>query len=299
MKKNLPFKYLSYLLITSGLGYYACKELSRPSRRKILKNQVVVITGASAGIGKALAYELAKEGCKLVLAARSTEKLEKISEELQSKYKSEILIVPTDVSNQSEAVNLIENSLDTFGYIDILINNAGIATYEFFYNENIENMKKVMDVNYWGMVNCTYSVLPSMISRNKGKIVNISSFAGKRGLPSYSNYAASKFAMNGFSESLRLEVKKYGINVIVVCPTSTKTDIVSTSLSNSALKINPDNFFGMSAERVARETVNAIVDNKREHIIGAGEKVILEINKVVPGFMDMAIKFFSKFIMKD
>lgn len=298
-KDNSNLKLIAFLLPVVYAGYLAYKELSRPAKRKKLKDQVVVITGASSGIGKEYARVFAKEGAKLVLAARSTEKLVNLAQELKEKYNSETLVVTTDVSKEKDAKELIEESLEHFNHIDILINNAGVSTYEYFYKENIENLKKVMDVNYWGMVYCTHAVLPSMISRNKGKIVNISSFAGKRGMPVMANYSASKHAMQGFSEGLRVEVKKFGIDVLVICPTTTKTNIVANSMDNSAFKLNPENYFGMSVERVANESIKAILDNKREHILGLGEQFAFNIQKLSPGIIDIVLRNTFGFVFKD
>jgi short-subunit dehydrogenase len=299
-KINDPnLKALTFLLPVAYAGYLVYKELSRPAKRKNLKDQVIVITGASSGIGKAYAEAFAREGSKLVLAARSTDKLEKLAVELQEKYNTETIVVTTDVTKEDDARNLIEVALEHFDNIDILINNAGVSTYEFFYKENIENLKKVMDVNYWGMIYCTHAVLPSMIKRKKGKIVNISSFAGKRGMPAMANYSASKHAMQGFSEGLRVEVKKHGIDVLVICPTSTKTDIVSNSMDNSAFKLNPENYFGMSVERVANETIKAILDNKREHIVGLGEQFSFVIQRLAPGIVDTFLKNTIGLVMKE
>src|SRR5690606_543225 len=126
------------------------KVYSRPAKRKALKGKTAVITGASKGIGKAIAIELAKEGCNLVLAARGREKLDELARELETTFNIEALSVPTDVSSESEAVNLVEKALEKFGHIDILINNAGTSTYEFFHKETLEHLKKIMDINYWG-----------------------------------------------------------------------------------------------------------------------------------------------------
>ena len=156
-----------------------------------------------------------------------------------------------------------------------------------------------MDINYWGMVYCTHAVLPSMISRGSGKIINISSVAGKIGTPAMANYAATKHAMNGFSDALRAEVAKYGIQVNVICPTSTKTSIVMNSANNSAVKFDPKNYPGMTPERVSKETMNAILDNKPEHVIGFLENIGIAINKISPATVNNTLKHTIRFIFKD
>lgn len=292
-------KTLGLLSAVAYGGYQAYKILSRDAKKQDLKDKVIIITGASSGIGKAYAIDLAKYGAKLVLAARRTEKLEELATELKEKYNTETMVITTDVSKKEEAVNLIEKALEKFGVIDILINNAGISTFSFFHNDDIENLRRVMEVNYWGMIYCTHAVLPSMIKNKGGKIVNISSTSSKIAIPGMANYSASKHAMNGFSDALRLEVAKHGIKVITICPTSTKTDIVSTSINSNSVKFNPENYFGMSVERVSKETINAIVDNQPELIIGAGEKLSVALNKTAPSLVGLVLKNASGYLFKE
>ncbi len=292
-------KMIAGIATAACVAYKAYKVFSRPAKLKKLKDQVVVITGASEGIGKAYADDFAKAGAKLVLAARRKEKLEETAKELKEKYNIETLAVVTDVSKEHDCINLIEQALEHFGHVDILINNAGTATYEFFHKENVDNLKRIMDINYWGMVYCTHAVLPSMISRGSGKIINISSVAGKIGTPAMANYAATKHAMNGFSDALRAEVAKYGIQVNVICPTSTKTSIVMNSANNSAVKFDPKNYPGMTPERVSKETMNAILDNKPEHVIGFLENIGIAINKISPATVNNTLKHTIRFIFKD
>jgi short-subunit dehydrogenase len=278
-------------------GLKIAQKAARKSRRKSLKDQVIVITGASTGIGKAYAIAFAREGAKIVLAARTTEKIEELAEEIKVKYNVETLAVTTDVSKEEDARELIEKTLDKFGHVDILINNAGIATYGYFHNNNMEDLKRIMDVNFWGAVYCTHAVIPAMIKRGKGKIVNISSFVGKSAVPVMAGYSASKYAMGGFSESLRVEVKKYGIDVTVVYPTSTRTDIVNNALNNTNIKFGAN--VGMTSERVARETINAILDNKRDHVIGMGENIALSINNRFPSLVDRVMTFVPHFMIRE
>lgn len=281
----------------AGYGTYKLlKTISRPSKKEKLKGSSVIITGASAGIGKAYAFAFAEQGCDLILAARSKEKIDSLAEEIRQKYNVKVLSVPTDVSDEEQAKNLINIALEQFDHIDILINNAGIGSYGYIHETSISDMKKIMDVNFWGMVHCTHSILPSMIRRRKGRIVNVSSVVGKIALPTMGAYSATKFAMKGFSDSLRVEMKKYGIGVTVICPTSTKTDFVGNAFDGNKLK---DDIFGMSSERVAKETINAILDNKREHILGIGENIGVTINSNFPNLIDNVLTLAPKFILKE
>ncbi|HEY9841658.1 MAG TPA: SDR family oxidoreductase, partial [Candidatus Obscuribacterales bacterium] len=265
LKRGLIFAGAGMAMARIGLGFWRLKQ--RPARKQAMRGQNVIITGASSGIGKALAQELAKAGCNLVLAARRTELLQALAAELEKDYGIETLVVPTDVSEEVQARTLIDKALARFGQIDVLINNAGVATYSYFYKDDLAGMRRVMEVNYWGAVYCTRAVLPDMMGHRSGMIVNVSSVGGKMGQPGIGNYCATKHALNGLSESLRIELAKYGIHVLLVCPTSTRTDIVMSASNNSAFALDKQNYFGMSAERVARETLTSMLDRKREHVL--------------------------------
>jgi len=295
IKKKLYLISSSILALSILLKIY--KLLKKEAERSKLKDSVVVITGASEGIGKELAIEFAKQGSKIVLASRSIEKLQKVENELKEKYiNCQVISIPTDVSKNEDCINVIEKTLEKFNKIDILINNAGIATYDYFYNTSNEEIKKIMDVNYWGTIYCTKAVLPYMMKNRKGKIVNISSFVGKRTIPGMVAYSSSKFAVQSLGEGLRVELKKYGISVTTVCPTATKTQLINNALSK---KIKFDINKGMSANRVAKETIDAMLENKREHIIGIPEKIFLFSNNFIPSFYDFILSFLPKFMLKE
>ena len=166
-----------------------------------MKNKVIVITGASSGIGKALAFALAKNENKLVIAARNTKKLHAICDEIKEK-KINVLSVVTDISNEEDCKNLIEQCIKEFGRIDVLINNAGISMRALFNETNLDVIRSVMNTNFWGTVFCTKYALTHLLE-SKGSLVGVSSIAGHIGLPERSAYSASKFAMHGFLESVR------------------------------------------------------------------------------------------------
>lgn len=296
MKKNKLLVFTS-IISTLLIANKIYKLLKRESEKNKLKDSVVVITGASEGIGKEIAIEFAKQGSKIVLASRSMEKLEKVENELKENYiNCQVISVPTDVSKNEDCINLIETTLEKFNKIDILINNAGIVTYEYFYNTDNEEIKRIMDVNYWGIIYCTKAVLPYMMKNKKGKIVNVSSFVGKRAIPGMLAYSSSKFAIQAIGEGLRSELRKYGIGVTTVCPTSTKTELINNAISKR-VKFSAN--IGMSANRVAKETINAMLENKREHIVGIPEKIFLFSNNFIPSFYDFILAFVPKFMLKD
>lgn len=297
IKRNLILAGTGLAALNLGKKIWTIRD--RPARLQSLRGQVVVITGASSGIGKALAEVLAEAGCRLVLAARRIELLESLANDLERRFKVETLVVRTDVSEEAQAQILIERALEQFGHVDVLINNAGIADYCYFQKESISSMRRVMEVNYWGTVACTQAAIQPMIQRHSGMIVNISSVAGKIGQAGIANYSATKHAVNGLSEALRVELAHHGIHVLLICPTSTKTDIVATSSNSSGAAFNPESYFGMSAERVARETLTAMLDHKREHVLGAGEKLGLALHATAPGVVDAVMKKVVPFIFKE
>jgi len=225
-----------------------------------MKEKVVVITGASSGIGEALAKRFALAGAKVVIAARNIGKLNKLAEEL-SKDAAEVLSVKTDVSSESECRNLINETVIKFGGIDILINNAGISMRALFENTDLNVIRKLMDVNFWGTVYCTKFALPHLL-KSKGSVVGVSSIAGYKGLPGRAGYSASKFAMQGFLEVLRIENMKKDLHVLIACPGFTASNIRNTALASDGSQQGEsprDEDKMMSADEVALHIIKAIL----------------------------------------
>jgi short-subunit dehydrogenase len=187
------------------------------------QDQVVLITGASSGIGRRLAIDLATKGAAVIGCGRSAERLQRTEEELR-RANPACAMVACDVGDRSRVGEMVAKVIADFGRIDILINNAGLGMRRPFVETSLETIEAIMRTNYLGMVYSTHAVLPSMIARTKGHIVNISSVAGKMGTLNTAAYCASKFAMNGFSESLYHELKPVGIHVSVICPGPVRTD---------------------------------------------------------------------------
>jgi short-subunit dehydrogenase len=191
-----------------------------------MQNKVVIITGASSGIGKALAEVYASKGWKLVLAARRLERLK----EFEAKFTDvEILSVKTDVTVESDCKNLIDMAIQKYGRIDVLINNAGISMRAGTIEVDMEVLRKVMDVNFWGTVYCTKFALPYLLA-SKGSLVGVMSVGGYVGLPARSGYSASKFAMRGFLDSVRVEHRRSGLHVLVAAPGFTASDLRKSAL---------------------------------------------------------------------
>jgi short-subunit dehydrogenase len=231
-----------------------------------MQNKVVVITGASSGIGKALAEKYASEGWNLALAARRIERLQELEKQFPQ---IEILTVKTDVTIESDCKNLIEKTIEKFGRIDILINNAGISMRAVLENLDLEVIRKVMDVNFWGTVYCTKYALPYLL-KSKGSLVGVISVGGYVGLPGRSGYSASKFAMRGFLDSVRIENRRSGLHVLIAAPGFTTSEIRKHALvaDGSQQGETPRNENKMmSAEECARHIYRAVKRRQRKVIL--------------------------------
>ena len=260
-----------------------------------MQKKVVVITGASSGIGKALAEKYAHEGWNVVLAARRIDRLETLKNELNQ---TEILSVETDVTRESDCKNLIEKAIEKFGKIDVLINNAGISMRALFNQAEMEVMQKIMDVNYWGTVYCTKFALPHLL-KTKGSLVGVISVGGYIGLPGRSGYSASKFAVRGFLQTIRVENLKTGLHVLIAAPGFTSSEIRKSALNGNGKQQgetprNENNM--MSAEECAAHIYKAVQKRKRELVLTFAEgKLTVFLSKFFPGFIDkMSYKIFAK-----
>lgn len=248
-----------------------------------IKDKVVVITGASSGIGLACAKKFASAGAKVVLAARHENKLQSAVNDLQtsnSKLQT-ILTVVTDVSKEDDCKRLIDETIKRFGTIDVLVNNAGISMRALFEEVDLKVLHELMDINFWGTVYCTKYALPYLL-KAKGSIAGISSIAGKKGLPGRTGYSASKFAMEGFLETLRIETLKKGLHVLVACPGFTRSNIRNSALSKdgTAQGESPrDESSMMTAEEVAQHILNAVIHRRRDLVLTANGKLTVWLNK--------------------
>lgn len=253
----------------------------------MLKDKVVIITGASSGIGKACALAFAAEGCHVVLAARNKDALQSVAAECETKgVKS--LIVPTDVAQEEDCKNLVEETLKAFGKIDILINNAGLSMRALFEDTDLQVLKKLMDVNFWGTVYCTKYALKELL-KTKGSLIGISSVAGFKGLPGRTGYSASKFAMNGFLEVIRIENLKKGLHVLICAPGFTASNIRNTALTKdgSVQSESPlEESKLMQPEEVAQHIVNAVKKRKNYLVLTTTGKLTVLLSKFFPKLMD-------------
>lgn len=253
-----------------------------------MQDKVVIITGASSGIGKALVYEFARQGAKLAIAARDIEGLLNIAQDLK-KQGSEILPVRTDVTKELACKELIEQTYSHFGRIDILINNAGISMRALLEDLDTTVLHKVMDVNFWGTVYCTKYALPYLL-QSKGSLIGVISIAGFIGLPGRTGYAASKFAVRGFLNTVRIENMKTGLHVMIAAPGFTASNIRKTALNASGRQQGEsprDETHMMTSEQCASIIVKGIRKKKREIIMTFVEgKLAVFLSKWFPQLVD-------------
>ncbi|CAN5413534.1 SDR family oxidoreductase [soil metagenome] len=256
-----------------------------------LSNKIVIITGASSGIGKSLATEFAKRGANIVLAARQYVTLCEIAETLEKQYAIKAIAIQCDVTLEEDCAHLIKQTLATFGKIDVLINNAGISMRALFKDVDIDVLKKLMDVNFWGMVYCTKYALPEIV-KTKGSIVGVSSIAGYKGLPGRTGYSASKFAMNGFLDALRVENLKTGVHVLTACPGFTASNIRNTALDKDGVEQGESSLHEekmMTADEVALIIADGVENRSRTLIMTGQGKLTVAISKFLPKLLDKLV----------
>ena len=257
-------------------------------------NKVVIVTGGSDGIGKALVEALLQQGAKVATCARNFDKLYQLGKMHAGKS---LFTTAMDVSNENECKHFVDDVLKTFGTIDILINNAGVSMRALFKDVSLDTMRKVMDINFWGTVYFTKYALPYII-KQQGSIVAVSSIAGFRGLPGRAGYSASKFAMNGFMEALRTELLETGAHVMWVCPGFTASNIRNAALTKDGTPqgASPlDEGSLMTAEECAAQILSALQKKKRTLIFSSDDKRTVLFNKLIPSLTDKLVrKFFFK-----
>ena len=225
--------------------------------------KVVIITGASSGIGEQSAKEFAKLGARIVLVSRNRERLEEVATSL-SKYETQILVCPCDVSKKNEVEQLSKVVLEKFDSVDILVNNAGFGVYNTVNNISIEEMEAQMLTNFFGIMYCTKIFLQKMLKQGSGHIVNVASVAGSIGIPGMASYCASKFAMLGFSEALFHELKGTGVGITVVSPIMVRTNFFD---GKSFDKMPRYSMTSLSASTVAKAVVRASASPRLEIVV--------------------------------
>ncbi len=257
-------------------------------------SKVIWITGASSGIGEALAYVLAKKGARLILSARRKEELERVKGNCSASIQPNIRILPLDLSKADTLQLSTEAAVQLFGHIDILINNGGISQRSLAKETKLHVDREIMEIDYFGTIALTKYLLPHFLKRRLGHFVITSSVMGIIGTPYRSGYAAAKHALHGFFDSLRAEVYKENIFVTLICPGWIRTNVTINALTGDGSKLNKmdkTTDHGLSAERCAKEIVKAIEKRKEEVYIGGAKEVFaVYLKRFFPGLFSKTVR---------
>jgi short-subunit dehydrogenase len=257
--------------------------------KELFKDKVVIVTGASSGIGKATATEFAINGSKVVLASRNLSKLQDLQRNL-SELNCETTVITADVSIEDDCRLLIEKTVEKYGTIDILVNNAGISMKGLFNDTDLAVLHRLMDVNFWGTVYCTKYALPYLV-KQRGSLIAVSSIAGFHGLPGRSGYSASKFAIHGLMETIRIEHLKDHLHVMVIAPGFAATEIRKHALlanGREQMESPMDESKLMSAEYVAKWVLKGIRRKKRNKILTWEGRITALFQRIIPHTIDGA-----------
>lgn len=244
----------------------------------------ILITGASSGIGRALAVQLAQAGAKLALAARSKDKLDALASEL-STHGSEVVAIAADVTSEADRARIMEEVKARFGGLDVLVNNAGIASWAHFADSTEDILRQIMEVNFFAPTELIRLAIPMLTEGQQPAVVNVASMCGRRAMPGWSEYSASKYALCGLTEALRGELARFDIDILLIVPGLTKSDLPKHFLlAKGRAKIEFDK--GMPPERVAAGIVKSLRKNKTETVMGSEARWVLLCNKFFPRLTD-------------
>ena len=257
-----------------------------------IKNKIIWVTGASSGIGEALVKAFAKEGAKLILSARRIEELQRVKNELQLPA-ADVLILPFDLADIATYNEQTKKVIAAFGRIDMLVCNGGISQRSLTKDTPLEIDRKIMEVNFFGTIALTKSVLPYMLKQQSGHIVVTSSIAGKFGFYFRSTYSASKHALHGFFESLRMEIYNDNIKVMLVCPGKIRTNISLNAITENGgkhSKMDSATQQGLSADDCAVQILNGIKNNTEELFVGGKELRAVWVKRFFPALFSKLIR---------
>ena len=258
-----------------------------------LQNKVIWLTGASSGIGEALAYELSAKGVRIILSARRKGELERVKGNCPSDAQDRVSILPLDLEDSDTLKLSAEAAIQIFGHVDILVNSGGIGQRSLVADTSLAVDRRIMEVNYFGAISLTKFLLSHFIQRKAGHFVNISSVTGKFGTPCRSGYAASKHALHGFFDALRAEHYQDNIRVTMICPGFIHTPITLSALTADGTPLNKmdeGQFKGKPADWCARKIVSAIERNKEEVYIGGREVLAVYLKRFFPALFSKVIR---------
>ena len=255
--------------------------------RRDLRGSRVLITGASSGIGRSLAEQAARAGARLILTARSADALNELAGRLTAEG-AEAAAVPADVASEADRRRLIEAAAGRFGGLDVLVNNAGVASAGHFADGTEAILRRVMEVNFFAPAELIRLAVPVLTRGRRPAVVNIASMCGRRGLPAWTEYSASKFALCGLTEALRAELSRFDIDVLLIVPGMTRSDFAGHMLRNDArMKFRFDR--GLPVEDVARDVLHALRCNRAETVLGGDARWMLRFNRFFPRWLDRLI----------
>lgn len=249
-----------------------------------LREQRVLITGASSGIGRCMAEQAATRGARVALSARSADKLQELASYLTDRG-ARVLAVPADVTSETDRDHLLETVRERFGGLDILVNNAGVASFGHFATSSEDILRRIMEVNFFAPAELIRQAVPILVNGHRPAIVNVASMCGRRGLPAWTEYSASKFALCGLTEALRGELARFDINVLLVLPGLTKSDLPSHLLRNEG-RMKIDFAKGMAPATVAAGILHALERNRTETVLGREARWLLCVNRFFPRVVD-------------
>jgi short-subunit dehydrogenase len=247
----------------------------------------MLITGASSGIGRCLAEKASLQGARVALAARSADKLKELTRSLTARN-ADALAVPADISSEQDRRRLLQTTVEHFGGLDVLVNNAGVASWAHFSDASEAVLRQVMEVNFFAPAELIRLAIPVLTQGRQPAIVNVASMCGRRGMPAWTEYSASKFGLCGLTEALRAEMVRFGIDVLLVVPGLTHSDL-NRHLLLSQGRDKIDFAAGMAPEEVADGILSAIRENRTETVLGKEARWLLRANRYFPRLVDWLI----------
>jgi short-subunit dehydrogenase len=244
----------------------------------------ILITGASSGIGRALAQQLAAAGARLVLASRSEERLHELAVTL-NRTVYDVLVVPTDVTREEDRRHVLEQAMLHLGGLDVLINNAGVASWAHFADSTEAILREVMEVNFFAPAELIRKAIPMLVKGEQPAVINVASMCGRRAMPAWPEYSASKYALCGLTEALRGELARFDIDILLIVPGLTRSDLPRHFLrSQGRAQIEFDK--GMPPETVAARIIRSLQKNRTETVSGSDARWMLLVNRFFPRLVD-------------
>ena len=275
-----PLRWLALGGLVGASSYWLLRYLQPEESPMILNGSVVIVTGASSGIGRALAESFARRGAKVVLAARRAEMLETVRLQIEP-YATDVLAIPTDITDEANLRALVSQTLDRFGRIDVLVNNAGVAVGGQLHTLTPDNVRSILRTNYEAAAILTQLVLPSMLAQRHGHIVNIASLDGRVAIPASTLYSSSKHALLAFSDALRRELFGTGVHVTSVLPSWTRTDAIPEAVRSTLPHLDTPEF-------VAEQTIDGMLKDRDDVYFGSfAERLELWGDRHLPHLMNL------------